>query len=89
MMAGGEYLFFAIDSENSTTAFRSELGEGNLQSLRSYLPRLRRSTTDAQYERALDSSRKNPEPPGTLLRWVCRNEEYLDLTEDRWELTPA
>jgi hypothetical protein len=33
---------------------------------------------------------KNPQPAGTLLNWVCRdNVEYLDLTKDRLELTPA
>jgi hypothetical protein len=90
MVESGDYFFFALDSENSTTAFRSELGEGNLQSLRDYLPRLQYSTTtDAQYERALASFRKNPEPPGSLLRWVCRDSEYLDLTEDRREFTPV
>jgi hypothetical protein len=89
MVESGDYFFFALDSEHSTTAFRSELGEGNLQSLRDYLPRLRRSTTtDPQYERAVVAFQKTPEPPGVLLRWVCRNDEYLDLTEDRLDLTP-
>jgi len=32
---------------------------------------------------------KNPPLPGVLLCWVCRNSEYLDLTEDRRKLTPA
>ena len=89
MMASGDYFFFALDSDDSTTAFRSELGEGNLQALRQYMPSLRRAATEAQYERALALFQRNPEPPGTLLRWVCRNEEYLDLTQDRLELTPA
>ncbi len=90
MVQSGDYFFFALDSRQSTTAFRSELGEGNLQSLQDYLPRLRHSTTtDAQYERAVSSFRKTPEPPGPLLRWVCRNSEHLNLTKDRLELTPA
>jgi hypothetical protein len=91
MVETGDYFFFALDSENSTTAFRSELGEGHLRLLREYLPLLRQSTTtDAQYEQeAVVLFGLNPHPPGVLLQWVCRNEEYLDLTIDRWELTPA
>ncbi len=90
MVASGDYFFFALDSEHSVTTFRSERGEGNRQALQSYLPRLRRSTpTEAQYEQAVVLFRKNPEPPGSLLRWVCWKDEYLDLTEDRWELTPT
>jgi hypothetical protein len=90
MVESGDYFFFALDSEESTTAFRSELGEGNLQSLWGYLPRLQHSTTtDAQYERAAAAFQTNPQPPGLLLQWVCRNEECLDLTRDRLELTPA
>jgi hypothetical protein len=90
MVDSGDYFFFALDSENSTTAFRSELGAGNRQQLRDYLPRLQHlSTTHVQYEKAVASFERNPEPPGPLLQWVCRNSEYLDLTEDRWELTPV
>ncbi len=90
MAPSGDYFFFALNSRHSTTAFRSELGEGNLPSLQDYLPRLRHSTTtDAPYERAVSSFRKTSEPPGVLLRWVCRNSEYLNLTTDRWALTPA
>ena len=49
MVLSGDYFFFALDSDHSTTAFRSELGEGNLQTLQDYLPRLQHSiTTDAQ-----------------------------------------
>jgi hypothetical protein len=32
---------------------------------------------------------KNPEPPGPLLRWVCRDGKYANLTADRLELTPT
>jgi hypothetical protein len=48
------------------------------------------TTTEAQYHRALTSFADNPEPEGILLHWVCRdNIDYLDLTTDRLELTPA
>ncbi len=40
MVDSGDYLFLALDSEDSTTAFRSELGEGNLPMLHDYLPRI-------------------------------------------------
>jgi hypothetical protein len=55
------------------------------------LPRTRQSiTTEAQYHRALTSFADNPEPEGILLHWVCRdNIDYLDLTTDLLELTPA
>lgn len=91
MVETGDYFFFALDSNRSTTAFRSDLGEGNLTALTSYLPRIRHSQTmEAQYQRAVASFTKNPEPAGTLLRWVCHDDAgYLDLTEDRLELTPA
>ena len=47
------------------------------------------TTTEAQYDTALASFTRNPEPAGSLLRWVCREDEYLNLAEDRLELTPA
>ncbi len=79
MVESGDYFFFALDANDSTTAFRSELGEGHLRLLKEYLPLLRQSTTtDAQYEQAVVLFGWKPEPPGVLLRWVCRNEEYLD-----------
>lgn len=90
MVESGDYFFFALDSNSSLTAFRSDLGEGNLTALKSYLPRILHSaTTEAQYERAVASFATNPEPAGTLLHWVCHEDvEYLNLTADRLELTP-
>ena len=47
------------------------------------------ANADARYEGTVAFTR-NPTPAGTLLRWVCQNDaEYLNLTEDRLELTPA
>jgi hypothetical protein len=91
MVESGDYFFFALDSNQSVTAFRSELGQGNLTALRVYLPRIRRSqTTDAQYQQAVASFTKKQDPPGTLLRWVCHDDAgYLNLAEDPLELTPA
>jgi hypothetical protein len=91
MVETGDYFFFALDSKSSLTAFRSDLGEGNLTALRSYLPRIQHSqTTEAQYQQLVTSFRNKPEPPGTLLRWVCHdNPEYLNLFEERLEMIPA
>jgi len=91
MVGSGDYFFFALGSNGSATAFRSEVGQGNLTALKSLLPRIRGSaTTEAQYQKAVASFRRNPEPPGTLLDWVCWHDiEYLNLSEDRLELAPA
>jgi hypothetical protein len=90
MVESGDY-YFALISDGRATTFRSEIAQGNLTVLKSHLPRIRRSqTTEAQYEKAVASFTRNPEPAGTLLRWVCQNDAgYLNLTEDRLELTPA
>jgi hypothetical protein len=90
MVESGDYFFFALDSNESTTAFRSEIGQGNLTMLKNNLARIRGSiTTGAQYNHAVAAFTRNPKPPGLLLRWVCRDDEYLNLAEDRLELTPA
>jgi hypothetical protein len=67
------------------------LGQEDLAGLNTNLPRILRSTTtEAQYDRALAAFVKRPDPPGTLVEWVCRDKvEYLDLSEKRLELTPA
>lgn len=87
MVESGDY-FFALISDGGATTFRSEIGRGNLAVLKSHLPRILHSqTTDAQYEKAVASFARNPDPAGTLLRWVCQDDaEYLNLAEDRLEL---
>lgn len=90
MVESGDY-YFALISDGGATTFRSEIGQGNLAVLKSHLPRILHSkTTEAQYEKAVASFTRNPDPAGTLLRWVCQDDaEYLNLTEDRLELTPV
>jgi len=90
MVESGDYFFFAV-SDGSATAFRSEIGQKDLAGLETNFPRIHRSaTTDAQYRKAVASFEKNPDPPGAMLHWVCRDRaEYLDLTRDRLELNPA
>lgn len=91
MVESGDYFFFAANSTGSATAFRSDIGQGSLTALKSHLSRIRHSqTTEAQYEKAVASFTRNPEPAGTLLHWVCQNDAgYLNLSEDRLELTLA
>jgi hypothetical protein len=90
MVQNGDYFFFAINAAGTATAFRSELGEENLAGLKTNLPRIQRATTtEAQYRQAVAQFEKNPNPPGIVMSWVCRdNVEYLDLTKQRLELTP-
>ena len=90
MVTTGDYFFFALDSDRSATAFRSQIEESNLRGLKALMPRLRQSqTTEAQYQKTLTAFEKNPEPEGTLLSLVCQNNiAYLDLTHDRLDLTP-
>ena len=73
------------------TTFRAEIGQDTLSQVKANLARIEQSTTtEGQYHRALSSFAKNPEPEGIQLHWVCRdNIDYLDLTKDRLELTPA
>ncbi len=73
------------------TTFRAEIGQDTLSQVQANLARIEQSTTtEAQYHRALSSFAENPEPEGILLHWVCGdNLDYLDLTKDRLELTPA
>jgi hypothetical protein len=91
MVESKDYFFFALSSNGIATAFRSEIGEDNLAGLKTNLPRIQQSkTTDAQYRKTVSAFMRNPEPPGTLLNWVCRdNVAYLDLSKDRLEMTPA
>jgi len=90
MVETGDYFFFAISPNRSVTAFRSELGQQDLAGLKANLERIQGSTTTAaQYERVLAQFRKNPEPPGQLLAWICcDNIDYLNLAQDRLDLRP-
>jgi hypothetical protein len=90
MVESGDYFFFALGPNESATAFRSEIEQGNLMMLKKNLARIQGSTTtEAQYNTAIAFFTKTPEPPGPLLHWVCRDAEYLNPAEDRLELTPT
>lgn len=81
MVDSGEFFFFALDGNGSATTFNADLGRGrhaDRAGLQRNLPRiLRAATTEAQYRDALARFRVNPDPPGTLLNWVCRDDERL------------
>ena len=91
MVQTGGYFVFALDSDRSTTAFRSDLGRDTLAGLRANMARIQASaTTDAQYRLAVTQFAANPHPPGPLLNWVCRDQDSaLDRTEDRLALRSA
>ncbi len=91
MIADEDYFFFALEATGRVTAFRAEIGQETLSQVKGNLARIEQSTTtEGQYHQAFSSFAENPEPEGTLLHWVCRdNLDYLDLSKDRLELTPA
>jgi hypothetical protein len=91
MVTAGDYFFFALDGDRRATAFRSSIGTDNLAGLKANIHRIRGSaTTDAQYRQAVAQFRRRPEPPGTLLSWVCQDRpEYLNLEQDRLVLRLA
>ncbi len=91
MAETGEYFFLALDSDRQATAFRSDLDTANLAGLEASLSRLQRSaTTDAQYRQAISQFERHPDPPGTLLRWVCRDsQDALDPAQDPLVMNPG
>ena len=91
LIADGDYFFFALGASGRVTTFRSEIGQGLLSQVEVNRARIRQSTTTAaQYDRAVSSFARNPEPEGVLLHWVCRDRmDYLDLATDRLEMTPS
>jgi hypothetical protein len=91
MITGGDYFFFTFNARSGVTTFRADIGDDALSVLQENQALLQQSTTtEAQYSRAVESFAANPYPDGKLLHWVCREKtEYLDLTTDRLELTPA
>ena len=91
MIESGEYFFFAISPSGAVTTFKTELQQDNLSGIKANLYRIKGSkTTDRQYAKAIASFIENPQPAGTMLNWVCRdNLKYLDLAGDTIELNPA
>lgn len=91
MVESKDYFFFSVSPTGTVSAFRADIGEENLVGLKDNLKRILDSeTTEEQYERFLTRFEKRPTVPGVLVNWVCRGaDEYLDLTEDRFDLNPG
>lgn len=90
MVEREDYYFFAINPDQTIASFRSKFETSDLVGLKTNLASFKQVTClPDQYERAVEAFRKNPDPAGEVLEWVCRdNRDYLDLTEHRMELTP-
>lgn len=90
MMEAQDYVFFTVDSRRggAATCFRSAL---DVAGFMDNMPRMRCSTTtESQYRWAVEHFARAPEPPGLMLNWVCRdNLDYLDLTQERLEMSPS
>lgn len=75
MVETGNYMFFAWHSDHAALAFHTPISMEGLTGLKANLTRLRKSrTTEAQYRSALIRFGKDPQPPGVMLNWVCRDE---------------
>ena len=70
---------------------RAKISEGDLAGLKTNFPQIKEAqTTDTQYQKALSTFSKNPEPSAEPMNWVCRDDiDYLDLTSNRLDLNPV
>ena len=91
MVETEDYFFFAINPDQSVTAFRSRLEDGDLAGLRTNQERFGDGQcSPAQYEQVVQRFVQAPTPPGQVMTWVCRdNGSYLNLTTQRLDLNPA
>ena len=89
MVERGDYMFFNLNPGGKVQAFRT--ADRKIAGVADNLPHMQSATTtDEEYEKAVQLFRENPDPPGEVLNWVCRdNPDYLDLTEDTISLTPT
>lgn len=90
MLETEDYFFFAINPDQSVTTFRSQLEYRDLAGLRTNQALYcAESCSSEQYEKGVNAFRKNPDLPGHVMEWVCRNNrDYLDLEKYPLELTP-
>ena len=90
MIETEDYFFFAINPDQTVTAFRSQLECSDLTALKTNRDQFKDvSCSPEQYERSYKFFEKNPDPPGRIMEWVCRNNwDYLDLKQYRLELNP-
>ncbi len=90
MIETEDYFFFAINPDQTVTAFRSQLECSDLAGLKTNRDQFKNaSCSPEQYERFYNTFVKNPDPPGHVMEWVCQNNwDYLDLKQYRLELNP-
>jgi len=90
MLDTQDYFFFAINPDQTATAFRSQFKAHDLAGLRTNQEQFGEdSCSSEQYERAVETFTKNPDPPGQVMTWVCRNNwDYLDLKKYPLDLNP-
>lgn len=90
MIETQDYFFFAINPDQTVTAFRSQFEVQDLAGLRTNQEQFGREHCSLeQYEKAVDAFTKNPNPPGQVMQWACRyNWDYLDIKKFPLDLTP-
>ena len=90
MLETEDYFFFAINPDQTVTAFRSHLETADLAGLRTNQAQFAQAACPPEvYEQAVTAFRAKPDPPGQVLEWVCRHTwEYLDLTAHPLDLNP-
>jgi len=90
MIETEDYFFFAINPDQTVTAFRSQLAHEDLVGLKSNQDRFGNTNCSSErYEKTVSAFSQHPDPPGQVMEWVCRdNPVYLDLTEHRLALNP-
>lgn len=91
MVQTQDYVFFSINasgSDGAASVFRSPL---DVAGFAANFPRIERSTTtEEQYAMTVKSFSQQPDPPGVILHWVCRDSlDALDLDHDRLDMTPG
>ncbi len=86
-----DYFFFVLDELGSACAFRSNLESDNLAGIRDSLVTIKTAVTAKRdYAAGIDAFRRAPDPPSTLLRWVCNDDpKYLVLDSDPMILPPV
>ena len=91
MIQRDDYFFMVINPDERVVTFRSKGKFGDLAGLKLNQENYNDSYCDIDhYELVNTAFCSNPNPPGEVLRWVCRdNLEYLDLDLDVVQMNPS
>jgi hypothetical protein len=80
MLETKDYFFFAINPDQSVTAFRSQLEDANLSGLKTNMEKFKDiNYTEKEYETLVDRFSKNPDPKGKAMKWVCRDRGFSNI----------